>query len=163
MQAKVTIDLTGLKRFQSGLRSSPVMNKMTLKWAKQYNQFMVSRFKKFSRGGGNWPKLKQSTIARKIANKSRILVELGDLLSTLSATVNLNSQVNNLSVTAGIRPGVGHTRSSMSLQDLVAAHQTGAGNLPVREVVVFPPATVIKKMVTTGNRALAKHADNTGR
>lgn len=161
MPVNVNVNITNLKRFRRGLETSPIMIDAIQTWGKQYNRFMIARFKKFSRGGGTWPRLKASTITKKVANKNRILVELGDLLGAMQATLNVAPRVGSLTVTAGVSDQVFHSRSNMNLAELVDLHQSGAGNLPIRRIVVPPPQRVINAMVNVGNKALGKLADKT--
>lgn len=64
----VTIDVKGLKGVQNLLRNgsaSPVRRAMFNQWAARYSTFTRRRFERLSRGGGEWPPLAPSTIAKR--------------------------------------------------------------------------------------------------
>lgn len=75
MSTRVSIQTQGLDRLQAGLArtgSSAPMRTMFVQWAKRYEGFTRRRFVTYSRGGGTWAPLAQSTIdARRTGGKYR--------------------------------------------------------------------------------------------
>ena len=61
----VVIHIEGLERFAAAIRQNsthPLMADCYRAWASIYRGAMQERFASFSRGGGEWPPLKPSTI-----------------------------------------------------------------------------------------------------
>lgn len=156
MFAEATVNLAGLKKFTSGLESDPIMVAASVKWGDQYNRFMIARFRRYSAGGGNWAPLKQETIRQKSANRSRILIEEGDMLSGIKATASPVAKPRSLAVRAGITSTGYHTGAGVSIRELVSIHHFGRGRVPRRQIVVVPPQRVVNAMVNVAAKALRK-------
>lgn len=122
----------------------------------RYLQFQRKRFLALSAGGGEWPKLKRSTIKRKarrgIADNPRaILREYDALLSGLGFK------------TIGKKIFVGFTRNrphprGKSVFQIAKIHTKGLGVVPVRRVVGLPDSGLRIKMIddirTTYNKII---------
>lgn len=70
-QINVTFDLKGLKAFRESVgnqlnsRQNGVITTVLRQWAARYRAFIQMRFDTYSKGGGNWAALADSTISRR--------------------------------------------------------------------------------------------------
>lgn len=70
ISTSVKVDLSGMRRFMSivedGLKrkSGPIRDVVRL-WGRMYLSFTKERYDRFSKGGGDWPGLEESTIYRR--------------------------------------------------------------------------------------------------
>ena len=170
----VVVDVHRLKRFHetllnlgSSAANSPVRGAIR-QWAAIYRSFIQLRFRRFSRGGGDWPPLKLSTVRSRRKGKRRsrsrksslamddsgnlvdagigvsILQDTGVLFDALAPEfIGAPGQYQD-NIPYGIRVGFGgpasHPGSSVTIADIASYHQTGAGRLPKREILVEPDA-----------------------
>jgi len=167
----VKVNLAPLRRFQDDIRrglaggSGPIRDAIRV-WAAMYRAFVQERFKRASRGGGEWTGLKEATIkARQRRNKAgrrrgaraagasraAILWQTGTLVGALQP--RFGGVVGQLQedVPFGIRVGYGRdahpgTDGRVTVQDLATWHQTGAGNLPARPIIVDPDRRTVDMM-----------------
>lgn len=233
IETSVVIDLSGLKQFNQEIndqlqhRSQGPITKAFKQWGAIYRSFIKERFDIFSRGGGDWPPLAQSTMlarrgpagskkskvdARKKAGQLRkrinkltkrlssmkpakrgktikaantrkriveqikrakesfkknkdmskrkfaILRDTGTLFAALSPVfVNKPGSIEE-TIPYGINVGYGgnssHPKGKATVADIANFHQIGAGHLPVRKIIVSPPAPVIEAMTTVMQRAV---------
>ena len=179
-KSSAMFDLRGFERFQrflnAGLKHQrgPIAD-MFKQWGARYLTFAKRRFVKMSRGG--WKPLAASTIkGRRGPGKSRrakrggrgaktttrggaknvsILRDTGTLLNALSigAPGNLFKPI-----VAGIRVGFGgpsrHEGGQASIRDIAYFHDTGAGRLPRRQIIVGPDGPTVKRMKADVLRAI---------
>lgn len=117
-------------------------------WATVYRAEMMERFSKFSRGGGDWPPLAASTIARRRKGKSgkprktSILINTGTLYNTLQPTFGMPGQIQEV-LDKGVRVGIGGmdmhpSGGGLTIGQIASYHQEGGGRLPKREILVEP-------------------------
>lgn len=117
---------------------------MVKKWAARYRTFAQKRFVQQSQGGRDWEPLKYRT--------GLILRDTGMLLGALNPVfVNAPGQFEQILSGAdiGIEVGFGASGSyqnGAATKDVATWHQTGAGNLPVRTIIVEPDAKTIQQM-----------------
>ena len=162
----VIIDLSGLKRFKKSLAAqmsspsdaSPV-GKMLMKWAIRYRSFAQLRFNAHSRGQGDWPPLAPSTIAkRRGKGQASILRDTGILFAALTPTWQAPPGGVNQYIPYGVRVGFGgsasHPEGHVTIAAIAGFHQVGGGNLPKREIIVDPPASVISGCAQDAEAAL---------
>lgn len=234
--ATVRIDLSGLQKYRAELdnqlqhKSTGPITKAFKQWGAVYRSFIKERFDVYSRGGGDWPDLADSTKrarrgprgtskskvdSRKKAGKLRSRIHrLGKQLSALNrkpakrgktiktanrrkkiveqikrakSSFKKNKDLSNrkfsilrdtgtlfaaLSPVFASRPGqieenipyginVGYGGASAhpsakkaTIADIANYHQTGAGHLPVRKIIVSPPETVTQQMSVIMQRAI---------
>ena len=155
----VEIDLRGFHKFEAGLETNRHVVNALVQWNKTYNDFIIRRFKRFSKGGGSWPSLKTATIKRKNGN-ARILYDTGGLLSGLDIQFR-SKNLSPMKVVAGFDRTRYHTSAGMLVADLAEIHQSGLGYNPQREIIVFPPKSVIKLLEQQMQTALERWADDT--
>ena len=179
MAAGVTIKLDGLEHVRKRIRdSSGPVDKMFKQWGRKYLGFIDQRFDKFSKGGGDWAKLDDSTVRRRrkggkkrgginrikaiasrTGGKVAILADTGVLKGglTVGSAGNMFKRTDK-----GIRVGFGgfaiHPGSRMLIRDLAIIHDQGVRekNIPQRQILVKPDARLrrrlnadLKKMLKT--------------
>jgi len=173
----VTVDLRPLRRFADAIEkqlrtasSGPVQNAIK-QWAYRYRSFAKARFAKFSRGGGNWKALEESTKRRR--RKARkghkgprgfsILWDTGTLIGALEPQMKMPGQLTE-NIPFGVRVGYGgphrHPGGRATIADIATFHQ---GGIPVgkgrsgrrkREIIVEPDAQAVEDMTEYMLRAL---------
>lgn len=116
-----------------------------------------------SRGGGEWPPLKKSTIARRRKGKgggrtAAILINTGLLYATLAPSPS-GAWIEEDTPT-GVRFGYGgptkHGDGKVTIADIASFHQEGAGKLPVRKVIAEPDKATLELMTRRINEWLQK-------
>jgi hypothetical protein len=171
---KVTLKLDAFinirDQIEAGLNGdtqSPVGKALT-KWAFRYRAAMQERFDDFSRGGGDWPKLSEQTLkARRNKDKESvsILRDLGILYAVLTpAFLSLPGQLEER-VSNGIRVGFGgaskHSEDgTATIADIAYFHHTGAGQLPVRTILIEPEGALLDSMTADMEKALIEVIEN---
>ena len=65
-------------------------------------------------------------------------------------------------ITVGYGGQAGHPKSTATIADIALWHQAGMGNLPVREIIVEPPDTVVAAMRVDMLKALDNLSKTTG-
>lgn len=169
----IKVDLSGLKEFKKlldqDLRAggqktggSPISNAFK-QWAVRYRSFLQERFAMYSRGGGNWPPLKPSTVRRRKKKSTTILRDTGTLFNALTPEFTGKPGALEERIPYGIRVGYGgpgrYTKKyggTATIADIASFHQVGAGYLPKREIIVPPSDHVLGLMAEDMNRAIAK-------
>lgn len=186
VDAKVDIDLTPLQKFEqrvdaelNGQRSGPVA-KAVKQWGVRYRSWAQERFDKFSKGGGDWPPLKPSTIrgrrkgvkGRKIGSgktavaavRAAILRDLGILFAVLSPVFTGKPGQLQETIPYGIRVGYGgpHKHAGggkATIADIAMFHDQGMGHLPKRQIIAPPIGTVITQMAADMDKGLQQLAN----
>jgi hypothetical protein len=173
LKLTVTTDVSGIEKFerlvQSGLdnsnKSSPT-RVMFVRWATRWRAFHERRFVKASRGGGTWQALSIATVAGRRqgggSGSAAILRDTGTLFGALgssNAPGALEKHDTDV-VFVGYKEGSQHS-SGISIAQLARWHQTGAGNLPSREIVVEPDNRTTKGFATDANDALVEIENDT--
>ncbi len=174
--ADVVVKLEGLKRFQRSVsgdmrsRSNGPVRKAITQWAAIYRAAMLERYTKASRGSGDWPPLKPNTIARRrkgkgVGPRASILVDTGILRGALSIEFSNKPGQLQQDLPFGVRVGYGgpaqHDSGGPTVAQIANWHQTGAGRLPVREIIVSPTGKTLElmqKVMEAGIRKAAKNA-----
>ena len=157
----VHIDLTRLYRFRRQVTSGTGPIKKAFKqWAFRYRGYVRTRFVRFSRGGGNWRKLKRKRKRGALANVA-ILRDTGTLFAALQPVFQNSPGAIEEDIQFGIRVGYGgpHRHPSggrASIADIASFHQTGAGYLPTRTIIVKPDAATTAAMANDMRKALSE-------
>jgi hypothetical protein len=167
---KVKVDLSGLKKFQDlidkGLRrkSGPVHDALT-QWIRRYRGAMSERFDTFSRGGGDWPALAQSTINARRHGTSKsggrgktgaralkkeqatgggqvsILRDTGMIFNALDPAGRRAGNWDDY-IANGVEVGFGgsavHKGTSLTIAQIAAYHQEGTSRMKARKILVSP-------------------------
>lgn len=163
---KVDVSLHGLKRFRKTIdKKPPWIVPVFKKWAARYRAFLQRRFAAFSKGGGNWPPLKPATIrARKGKGQNvAILRDTGTLFRALNPVFGGNpgavESIHDWGVEVGYGGGAVHpSTKTTTIADIANFHQTGAGFLPERKIIVPPDRATRQGMAQDMEKAMGKEA-----
>ncbi len=179
IQATVKVNLEPLKRFGASVSAGmsggtgPIRDAF-VQWAARYRGFVRERFDKYSKGGGDWPPLAESTKRKrrgprkghKGSRSFSILRDTGTLFNALTPTFTAAPGQLQENIPFGIRVGYGgpakHPSGAASIADLAAFHQTGAGRLPKREIIVAPDARTLAAMAGDMERGIARAIRESG-
>ena len=115
--------------------------------SKVFARFIQARFLKFSKGGGNWRRLRPSTIRRK--GHALILRDTDTLKRGLNPVIVAASGVLSPGSKIGWRVsyGVRGSYPSGTLVERVADfHHRGRGRLPSRKIIVGPDINTAKQI-----------------
>jgi hypothetical protein len=155
-RTRVHLNTRGLRHLARAIRrDSPTIQRAYKRWAVIYLGEMQRRFNRFSRGGGSWPPLAQSTVRRRrkggrkrggnnttALNQNRtgggaaILRDTGTLMNALSPE---SSGSKRQMIRHGVRGGFAqarHPSGRTTLADIASFHQRGAGRLPQRKILL---------------------------
>ena len=115
---------------------------MFKQWGVVYRSYTQRRYSKHSRGQGNWPALKPSTVRRRRKGSKVILRDLGLLFAVVSPTFpgpgSITERVNGRTIRLGYGGGDRHGKSQVTIAEIAEFHQNGGGNLPQRKIIVPP-------------------------
>lgn len=152
-------EMSGLSGLIHIFKPGAALKAIYKQWATLYLSFIRRRYNDLSRTGGEWPPLHPKTIERK--NSSIILKDLGILFNALFPGAAGNVfKIGNDGAIVGISGG-SHGDGS-TIGNIALAHQTGAGNLPRREIFVVPDPKTIDRMAAAFSAAIKKAAKSTG-
>lgn len=138
-----------------------------------YRGFLARRYGKFSRGGGDWPPLAEETIkARRRKRKAggeKILIDTAMLKNSVSIQteagltpefgsggrneVSISRQMVTIGFSGATHPGKG------TVEEIAEAHQTGAGNLPVRKIIVEPDEQTMGQMIRMAENTIQRYPE----
>lgn len=184
----VKVDLSGLERYaavvQADLRgggNGPIRAGLR-QWGGRFRAFLRERFVEFSRGGGDWPDLADSTkkarmharagardsagrLIGKGAAKGRtfaILRDTGTLLNALDVTFSSKPGQLQEDIPFGVRVGYGgpgrYPNGKATIADIASFHQTGGPHLPCRKIIVDPLDKVKQQMASDMQKAVDQMA-----
>lgn len=155
VKTDISVKIPGLRRFHNQVKSGGGhIRKAFNQWALRYRSFVQRRFDKFSRGGGDWPDLKY--------RDGSILRDTNTLFTALAPTLSPPAGTVNNPIEYGVEVGYSGTAThpgGATIPQIAFWHQTGAGNLPVRKIIVPPDAATIRGMVSDMQRALDVESD----
>lgn len=149
--AKVDVRLRGLTALRNELASprGPVRRAL-LSWELTYRAFALRRFDRFSRGGGDWPKLKEATRRRK--RSSAILVDHRELRLGLQSGIGRLTGTGT-SLRLGFTRKTRHRRAKMSIAALATIHDLGLGVVPRRRILAQPDRPTRTRMAADVKKA----------
>ena len=168
----VIIDLGPLRKYRTALeadfrlRANGPVRKSFKQWAARYRSFLRERFDKYSKGGGDWAPLKDSTIKRRRKGKGTrrfaagsvaILRDKGIMFAALDPVFkNKPGQLQD-DIPFGIRVGFGgaapHGDDKITVAYLALIHNQGLGHIPARIIVVAPDSATQRGMASDMERA----------
>jgi hypothetical protein len=141
LTSEVKVNLSLMTKYQ---REIPSKRGVVLKkWAIRYRAFIQRRWNQYSRGAGDWPPLKY--------RKGSILRDTNTMFSAMLPVLSPPAgSINNLSsdmmtIDVGFGGSATHP-AGVPIAQLALWHQTGAGNLPVREIIVPPDESLLAQM-----------------
>ena len=163
---KIVIDMGSLRKFRSsieqGVRSTapgPIRDAMEM-WAKTYRAFLQARHKRLAKGGGEWPPLKKPN------RRNLILRDTDTIYQSVSPDFKPAFGAVQKHKVKGIEVGFGgggkHPKAKMTVARLILLHQTGAGRLPVRRVIVEPPKQVQEMFMKQLDAAISQESKRSG-
>lgn len=177
--ATVVVDLGPLRSFRSVLeadlrrRQNGPVRAALKQWAARYRSFLRERFSIYSRSGGNWKPLADSTIARRrkgkgtkrfAAGSTAILIDKGIMFGALDVVFRGKPGQLQEDIEFGIRVGIGgagiHGEDEFTVGDLAFWHDQGDG-VPKREIIVPPDGQTKEGMRSDMERALIKLSKDT--
>jgi len=154
----VRINLQGLSKFRQRINAggAPV-DKLLKIWQARYKQYILQRFDKYSKGGGDWPALSPFTVARKSkkGGNTAILVDTGQMRLMLDPEIagDSGTKYGKWFVSVGFG-GAGGSHGNVTLADIASFHQAGGPNLPQRKILVPPDVNVLKLMALDAEKIL---------
>lgn len=179
----VRVNLKPLQKFRAAFKAgmggpnSP-LRRAVRQWAVVYRAAMKARFSKFSRGGGNWGPLEESTKARRRKGRGRtvtsgagtktvkqgtvaILFDTGTLIGGLDPSFNPSGGAKEKPIAFGITVGFGgsarHEKGGGTIAQIASIHQAGSPpHLPARPIIVKPDRRTTGKMAEVMEKALGQ-------
>jgi hypothetical protein len=134
----------------------PTLEKMFRAFDKPYRAFIRARWRKFSRGGGNWRPLAEATVIRK--GNTLILIETSLAYKSVDPEFTQVFAIKPASRTiyqADVTFGSNATyQSGKTVNQIMGYHQEGRGNLPQRKVIVSPDTQTKQNMAARGAEVL---------
>lgn len=137
---------------------SPIRKIIFKQWAFVYRVFVHRRFTRYSRGGGDWPPLKKSTVAgRKVGKRAgqigrrvSILWDTGKLIDAVDPKMSRPPGSLERIFSEGVEVGFGgparHPKGRATIADIARFHDAGEGNLPERKIIADPDHKTMRKM-----------------
>lgn len=139
-----------------------------------YLSDMHKRYRKFSKGGGNWKKLKPATVKRKgrtgkksakvkvntkkTGGRTAILVDKGQLIASIApgSSDSIVRMKNRKAVRAGYKAGAKAEGGKITIRELADIHQKGnpTGGLPARPIFVEPTRPAKRRMIALIKKAI---------
>ncbi len=173
LQLTVAVNLHGLRKFKTALsndlrtsESRPIRDALN-EWAVILARFWTARWSMFSAGGGDWRPLKPKYKAWKARKGLLTLILRATDLMFQSFAPEMAKKPGRLSeeIPNGIRVGFGggmnypHTTNpNVTIAQIAMFHQTGAGNLPKRKIIVPPDTETRALMRATMQEAVQEAA-----
>lgn len=169
MQASVNIE--GLKRLRKAVDANPALGRDIAKaWEIIYRSFTRLRFLRLSRsgGGGEWPALKPSTIARRRKGKGKgsaaILRDTGMMFASLQPSLGGNGLLQSEPLPVGFTAFLGgdqQYKNGPTLQQVAVWQHKGAGRLPARPILAVPESSTIAQMSAKAKQIAVKYLNDT--
>ena len=180
---RVRVDFSGLERFTVGMRRTSPGSPIGQMWRQigiRYLTFTRRRFTRMSKGG--WPALAPATLRNRRGRKRRATrspraqtktttrgsatnVAILRDTSTMFNALTVGMPGNRLQLirrrAGGVRVGFGgpakHPNArKATIREIAAAHDTGKGRLPKREILVEPDGGTVATMRQDVIRAITK-------
>ena len=164
MRARVQLNLGPFKRLKKSIKG-PLQGKV-LKAVERlipiYRLFIWKRFLRFSKGGGNWKKLRSSYIKEKkrAGYSTKILERTGILknqLRLLAGKKGVLVRSRKYGLTVQFAPRKKY-RNGMFVKDVLTIHDKGLGQSR-RVVLVSPDNKVFQKMAKTVEKGIQAELD----
>lgn len=158
--AKIALQLSGLTKATKTLSDARAMESEVLEpVVSEYRAFVLKRFDKFSRGGGNWPPNSPQTQKRK--GSTAILVDTRAMRLGLAADgigmTDLKTLSGRVRMTFSFTSPEAHPKSKkLTISDLASIHHAGQGRVPARPILARPTPDVRLRMATRGIESIAR-------
>ena len=164
MAIEVKVKIDGLDRLRKAIQANPALGRdIAAAWSTIYRAFVRQRFVAQSRGGGEWPPLAASTVARRRKGRGNgspaILRDTGALLAALQPALGneglLQATPRPLGFTATLGGGRSY-KNGATLVEVATYHHEGAGRLPARTILVVPKAQTIRTMSAKAKQIMVR-------
>ena len=169
IRARVATRLVGMTAVRNALRTdSAVAKRVMRKWTARLRSFLYRRFDIFSKGGGDWKPLAESTLRarRRRGNTSTIILrDTSQMFLALNPSVDTPGAMlrsGPWSIQVGMGTGQKHGDGPNTVADIASFHQSGGGHLPQRKIIVPPTEDVRRAMAQDAIFELAKFAQEQG-
>ncbi len=146
-RARINVRLKGLERLRASLsKPTPAVQAAFVRVESIYAQFIAARFDKFSKGGGNWRKIKPATALAK--GSTLILINRRDFRRWLPGGIRMRilKSTHKYRFMAGFKAGTNHPRARMPMSKLGAIHDRGQGVNPKRQILTGIDETTRKRI-----------------
>ena len=165
----VKLDLRPLQKVVRRFKGD-IPRDLKTQWAGLYSTFAKRRFKKFSRGGGDWAPLRPSTIAgrRKGKGTGRVASILWDKYGSLYKALTLGAPGNlKKDIRGGVRFGYGggaKHKDGGTIAGIAHGHQFGnrKRNLPARPIIVDPDQPTVNRLAAATLKWIDKYGTRVG-
>lgn len=164
MAIEVKVEIEGLKRLRKQVDRNPALGKeIANAWSIIYRAFTRQRFHRFSRGGGDWAPLAESTLKRRRKGSGEgnaaILRDTGAMFAALQPALGSAGLLQSEPRPLGFTAFLGGTQSyanGPTLVEVAEFQHKGGGRLPSREILVQPDVGIIKQMSAKAKQIVAK-------
>jgi hypothetical protein len=164
-------NMNGLLRLQAilGTKSPELMRPCYERWGTRYLGAMHRKYVTNAAGGGDWPRLKTSTVYGRMLKAKRLgYARKRGMTGEMSILIDTKTLLGGLNIGApgnlfqphskGIRVGYGgpakHPNGNATIADIASFHNSGVpGKLPKRQIIWPPDANVRSYML----RSLQSH------
>ncbi len=176
IRGSVYIDLTGLDEALRTLliyyRRAPQLTEMLQKWEARYSAFVLQRFERYSRGGGDWAPLAESTqkrrrrgVGRRDIARTSILIDTGILRNSLDFKASGPFEAWRRTyqgaylwemVGEGVElslNGPARYPNGTAVADVIRFHDSGGPRLPQRRIIVPPDGATLAAMTADAQKA----------
>ena len=154
-------DMRGIKKLRRMAKGNdPAVKGLLMDIGKLYLNAMVKRYRKYSKGGGDWAPLDPKTIKRRRGGGKGVatLVDTGLLISALAPGANGNQlrKIAPMVVRAGYSESTKHAKTGMTFAKLAEIHQNGNKDLPARPILVEPDDKTKRRMLLLIGKVIEK-------
>lgn len=149
----VRVKTPGIARMIAAVTSQQFARRLLGAWGVIYRLDLRERFARFSRGGGNWARLAESTARRKRSNAilrdtDALFMDMAGLDNSTSC-VQMQIQGDSMEVSLG---GGRMYEDGQTTGDVAGYHQEGGPNLPRRLIIVQPSQPALQRMRVKGRQ-----------
>jgi phage gpG-like protein len=155
---QVRVNIQGIQRLRKRLTQNPsLMQKVREAWLLLFRSFSRLRFDRFSKGGGDWPRLAASTLRRRRRGRNAaILRDTGRLFASFNPSLGDQGSIRSLDKPLGVEVFLGGT----PLSTIASYHDAGnPPHLPQRELLVMPPQSELDKMAAVAKKIVTDEAN----
>lgn len=156
LTVKVSVDLRPLERYVNILATpgQKGFDEVLIRWIVRYKKSMLARYRRNSRGGGDWAPLKEP-IRKRVRKKSRLILRDSDtLINALTPVRSLSpnpapgayTKRTSKGVHLGFGRGSRHPYAKHTIGKLAEIHHYGGPKLPARTLLIAPNSKMLRSM-----------------
>jgi hypothetical protein len=168
LSVSVNVDLSGLQRYSEQIDdgNSKLWARIGKTWAFRMRAFLQRRFNLYSKGGGDWPPLAESTVAGRRKGRGKgnqaILRDTSMLFAALTPNFVGAPGALEESIPFGVKIGYGgpgaYPDGRATVADVASFHQAGNERLPQRQIIVGPDSEIEERMAKDAARIASDEA-----